>query len=334
MISTSTLLILVVGLFLVIALIVLFLTVGGGPAISEKARHHAAVSDNLRALVQAQRAQRKEGNHNRENLALAAAAEVKELKKKNSGTSRLTLEKKLRYAGWSITPIQFRAIQLILTLVCFIPALLHAKAIVWMFVLFISPSIVDSFLEYAMNKRFKAFDRDYPVMLLSYVSLLKTGMNSITGLEAAARGLDEESLVRQEVELLIERLRLGLTEEQALNAFGENIHHPELELFVQSLLLNRRLGGTLSATLERLAKQVRKRQQFREQAVAAVALERNSIYMIALIMSLLMTYLAFNSPELVFPAFKNPLGNTILQFGAVLILIGFYWSRKVTNIKV
>ena len=41
-------------------------------------------------------------------------------------------------------------------------------------------------------------------------------MSTISGLEAAAKGLDDDSLVRAEVELLIERLRLGMTEEQAL----------------------------------------------------------------------------------------------------------------------
>ena len=172
------------------------------------------------------------------------------------------------------------------------------------------------------------------MMLMQFVSLLKTGMNVIAGLEAAGKGLEESSLVRAEIELLVERLRLGLNEEQAVNAFGEDIAHPELELFVQSLLLSRRVGGTLSATLERLARQVRKRQQFREQAVAAVGMERGSIYAIALIMTLLLFYIGFSQPELVLPAFSHPTGQNILQTGFALIVGGFYWSKKVTNIKV
>ena len=156
----------------------------------------------------------------------------------------------------------------------------------------------------------------------------------IQGLEAAAKGLDSDSLVRHEAELLVERLRLGLTEEQAISSFGEDVNHPELELFVQSLLLSRRVGGTLSTTLERLAKQVRKRQQFRSQAVSAVGMERGSIYAIAGIMTLLMIYLGFSQPDLVIPAFTDPLGSMIFQGGLFLIIVGFLWSRVVTNIKV
>ncbi len=330
----SGLLIIVGALLLVLALLFLFLTVGP-PPLTQKARHQSAVSDSLRSLVAAQREQRRQGDDSRrENLALAAAAESKEVKKRLNTSGRMTVTRKLRYARWAITALQFRAIQITLTLICFIPAFLNFDLVVWLFVLFITPSLVTSALDYSVGRRFKAFDRDYPVFLLSYVSLLKTGLNTVTGLEAAARGLEHDSLVRQEIELLLERLRLGLTEEQAISAFGEDIAHPEIELFVQSLLLNRRLGGTLSSTLERLARQVRKRQQFRGEAVAAVALERNSIYMIAGIMSLLLIYLMVTTPDLVFPALGHPIGKIVLQVGVVLIMVGFYWSKKVTNIKV
>ena len=319
---------------IVVTMLVVYLMVQsqqGSPILGQR----AAVSDNFRALVSAQREQRKQtGKRSGENLALAAAAENRELRKTSSATSRLTLEKKIRYATWVITPAQFRGIQAVVTILIALPVYLRFGWILFTVALILSPLLVGAVLDYAMNKRFKAFDKDYPAFLMSYVGLLKTGLNAVAGLEAAARGLDEGSLVRQEVELLIERLRLGLNEEQAINGFGEDIHHEEIELFVQSLILNRRLGGTLSATLERLATQVRKRQHFRNQAVAAVGLERNSIYMIAGIMTLLMGYLAYASPELVLPAFSHPLGKNVTHFGISLVFVGFYWSKQVTKIRV
>ena len=185
-----------------------------------------------------------------------------------------------------------------------------------------------------LNKRVKAFDQDYPVMLLSYVSLLKTGMNALYGLEAAGKGLNPGSLVRAEIDLLLERLKLGLSEEQAISAFADDVAHPELDLFVQSLLLSQKVGGQLSQTLERLARQVRKRQQFREQAKSAVAMERGSISAVAFIMSGLLVFMFFSSPELITGAFSDPLGLKILGWSMLLIVFGFIWSRVITNIKV
>lgn len=335
--NLTLIIIILVVLMAAIGGLVVFLTVGS-PFGGEKLTTQSAVSSNLRSLVQSQRAQKSRTDESteqieRHNLALAAAAESGLSRKRTSGSSRMTLEKRLRFGHWPITPWQFRLIQFLAFIVIFVPVSRHGT-ISTILLTFLAPVVVSGFLEMSIKRHFKAFDDDYPVILLSYVSLLKTGMNTINGLEAAAKGLDPDSVVRAEVELLVERLRLGLTEEQAINSFGEDIAHPELELFVQSLLLSRRVGGTLSATLERLAKQVRKRQQFRQQAVAAVGMERSSIYMIAVIMSLLLGYLAFASPELIFPAFSHPLGNKIFQTGISLIILGFYWSSKVTNIKI
>ena len=330
---SGTVAIIVIVLIAALVMGILLLTVGGG-----RSGRSPAVNNNLRALVASQRSTGRPGDPSRKNpkqsLAIAAAAESSLSQKKNTSQIRLGLERKLRYAKWPLTPIQFRAIQVFVTIFFFLPTYLNFSIFIQIMVVVISPLMVMSALDWAINRRFEAFDKDYPVLLLSYVSLLKTGMNAIQGLDAAAKGLDPDALVRAEVELLIERLRLGLTEEQAISAFGEDVAHPELELFVQSLILSRRVGGTLSTTLERLARQVRKRQQFRKQAVAVVGMERSSLYMIAVIMGLLLGYLTFTSPQLVIPAFSHPLGSKVFQCGIMLIVFGFYWSRKVTNLKI
>ncbi|MCC6954432.1 MAG: type II secretion system F family protein [Deltaproteobacteria bacterium] len=325
--------IILVVIIIAVGLLVVLLKGGGISLGSEQAN----VSSNLRSLVAAQRSQTELGaagpRKSRESLAMAAAAESQLTRKKLAG-SKITLEKRLKYARWPITPLQFRVIQLVVTILVFIPMYLAFGWAIRFTATFMTPLLVDAVLGHAVKRRFNAFDTDYPVLLMSYVSLLKTGMSTIAGLEAAAKGLDSNSLVRGEVELLVERLRVGLTEDQAINAFGEDIAHPELELFVQSLLLSRKVGGTLSATLERLAKQVRKRQQFRKQAVAVVGMEQGSIYAIAVIMTLLMVYLCVSSPELVLPAFSHPTGRSIFESGVSMIIWGFYWSKRVTNIKI
>lgn len=333
---TTIVLLIVLVLFLavVVLLFLLFSNNASTPASGQ-----VAVSSNLRSLVAAQRARTSSNEHAKtsafeSNLALAAAAETNLSRKKSLRSSQMTLEKKLRYAKLPLTPIQVRLIQVIFTVISFIVAFKFAEKSIQIMVVILAPKLIMAVIDSFMNKRFKAFDDDYPVLLMSYVSLLKTGMGSIGGLEAAAKGLDEGSLVRSEIELLIERLRLGLTEEQAIGAFGEDIAHPELELFVQGLILSRRVGGSLSATLERLAKQVRKRQQFRKQAVAAVGMEQSSLYAVAAIMTALMIYLAISSPELVEGAFKKDTGKMIFQGGLALIVFGFWWSKQVTKIKV
>lgn len=307
------------------------------PFSKEGVQAHA----NLKSMVSAQRSKKNsltgevdDGDEDGVNLAIAAAAEADLKRSESQSSSKVTLAKRLIYAGWPIQDWQFRLLVALITLLVVIPTKFLNMPIISGLILFMTPVFCYSILNKAVNKRFEKFDADYPVLLLSYVSLLKTGMSTIGGLEAAAKGLDQDSMVRMEVEILIERLRLGLSEEQAINSFGETINHPELTLFVQSLLLSRKVGGTLSSTLERLAKQVRNRQQFRKKAKSEVAMEAGSIMMISIVMSCLLFFLVTTSPELILPALTHPMGKKVFQAGVAFVVVGYVWSKKITNIKV
>ena len=248
--------------------------------------------------------------------------------------SKPALERRLRYAQWPIPPLVFRLAQL-----CGALFAMSLASLKFNWVLVIAAGVIalilsNGLLTWAVERRFKAFDSDYPAFLLSVVGLLKTGMNALGALEAAAKGLAEASLLRAEVEMMIERLRFGVPEDKSIGAFAEDIYHPEIELFVQALLLSRRVGGTLSDTLERLSKQVRKRQFFRASAVAAVGLQRGSIWFIIGILTALEVYMYFAYPEAVVGAWNDPTGWQVWQYSILVILLGIYWVRQVTKLKI
>lgn len=288
---------------------------------------------NLQPLLKSQREQ-VGSDPQEERLALLAAAGTPLCRSARVVDSRLSVAKKLRYAQWQITAAQFRFLQGAAILCAFIPAHSRNTAVMQITVVVLAPLLVMSVLDWAVARRFKEFDKDYPVMLMQLISMLKTGMSTITALQAAAQGLHGSSLVRSEIERLVEQLRAGVSEEKAISSFAEDIPHPEIELFVESLLIHMRVGGAVSSTFERLARQVRKRQQFREQAVAAVGMERTSIYCIAAVLGGLFVYMMYASPELVLPESRSHLSTVMFEGSVALILFGFYWSAKVTKIKV
>jgi len=253
---------------------------------------------------------------------------------KRTVTSTLTLEKKLKYAQWKMQPVIYRMCQIAISLFTFSLFYVKFNIVFQLFGLLVGPIFMGWLLNMAIERRFKAFDADYPSFLLSLVALLKTGMNAMGALESGAEGLEEDSMVRQEVMAMIDRLRMGVSEDKAIGCFGEDIHHPEIELFVQALLLSRRVGGTLSDTLERLAGQVRKRQFFRSSANAAVGMQRGSIWFILGIMVALESYLYFVYPEVVVGAIQDPMGWQVWQVALLLILTGMFWVRQVTKIRV
>lgn len=249
-------------------------------------------------------------------------------------SSRLTLRKRLKYAQWKMPiPIFWALVVGIGLVVCGFVSIKFDLP-VQIVALFSGHLFMNWLLNLSIEKRMKAFDADYPQFLLSLVGLLKTGMNTMAAIDASAQSMEENSILRHEVTLMNERLRFGVSEDKSIGSFGEDIFHPEIELFVQALLLSRRVGGTLSDTLERLAKQVRKRQFFRSSAQAAVGMQRGSIWIIILILVGLELYLLIVYPEAVTGAWKNKIGWMVWQFGIMCVLGGIFWVRQVTRIKI
>jgi len=307
----------------------------GLPVIGGQQSLKSSMSGNVRAIVDSQRQASMGGVRGGPRKQVSLMDTAGQNKVKTTVDSRLTLRKKLRFSQWKMNPPVFYLFQLGISVVVFLVVSIFFDFILLRLIALLSGLLFMGFLiNNAVHKRFKGFDKDYPSFLLSLVGLLKTGMNTITAIQAAAEGLEGDSLVRSEIETMLERMRLGIPEDQSIGAFGEDIYHEEIELFVQALLLSRKVGGNLSDTLDRLAKQVRKRQYFRESASSAISQQRLSIWVIIVILLGMMAYMAVVTPDLVLGAVKDDFGWQAIQFCVVVILLGMYWIRQVTKIRI
>ncbi len=301
--------------------------------ISGRAISPFSTRQNIRNIILSQREARDSVN-NKEGPSVVATA-LQEETVERSAENRLTIRKKLRFAQLpNVPPYAFSLAQIFVSLVMFLITSMFFDSVLQIIALLSGAVFMNWLLNRRIDRRFERFDADYPQFLLAFVGMLKTGLNPIQGLQAAAEGLEEGSLVREEVQIMLERLRMGVSEERSIGSFGEDIHHPEIELFVQALILSRRVGGNLSATIDRLSKQVRRRQFFRRSANAAVGLQRGSIWFILGILMALEGYLYFVWPECVTITWTHPTGRSVAQAGLTGIVIGLFWIRQVTKLRV
>ncbi len=249
-------------------------------------------------------------------------------------STEISLPKKMKYAMWTMPPAVYYLLQAVISIVVALLVSIKFHWTVVIFSLISGPLFMGWLLNQFINKRFKAFDADYAPFLLSLVSLLKTGMNTMTAIAEAAKSLEPDSLVREEIELMLERVRFGVPEDKSIGAFGETINHSEIELFVQALLLSRKVGGQISDTLERLSKQVRQRQFFRDDANGAVGMQRGSIWLILIIVFLMVGFLYTMQPHFIIDCVHDDIGWALWQGSIVAICIAILWVRRVTRIRV
>lgn len=247
---------------------------------------------------------------------------------------KYTLRQQMIYANWHFPPVLFEILRWTVAIMFFTLSMTFFKPFLSVVLGWIGYLIVSSFLERAIKKRFEAFDKDYPTFLQTVVSLLKSGMNALSAIESAAEGLEDSSLLKFETKKMLDRLKMGAGEEKAIGNFGASINHPEIELFIQTILLGKNLGGSLSTTLDRLAAQVRKRQYFRRSAISAIAQQKGSLWIILIIFTLLIVVMGIRAPELFSDALKTNGGHIALEGGISVVLLGIYWIKQIIKIKV
>ena len=246
-----------------------------------------------------------------------------------------SLDKRLRYAQLeNVPPYMVSVAQVVISLSAFLIARMFLREVLQVTSLMLGPIIVNKIIERRIESRAKRFDTDFPQFLLSVTGMLKTGLNTIQALEAAASGLEEDSLVRQEVELMLERFRVGVPEDRSIGSFGEDIRQPEIELFVQALILSKRVGGSLSDTLDRLSKQIRKRQTFKLSASSSVSQSRGAIWVIIGLIAALQVFMLMTAPSMVLGAWQSPSLAGWAQGSLVIVVFGVFLMNKITNIMV
>lgn len=317
--------ILIVALICILCFMVIFFIVWGNP-FSEK----NATKNTFSRMISSQH-----GFDKSENDDINQANKIaKEANVEINSSSRLTLVKRLKYAQLSMPPSMFYFLEAIISIVVASGISIKFDWPIVLLSLSIGPIIMNWYVNSHLEQRFNDFDMDYSPFLMSLVSMLKTGMGIINAMSTAAAGLESDSLVREEVELMIEKLRFGVTEDKAIGSFADTVYHPEIELFVQAVSLSKNLGGSLTDTLERLSEQVRKRQYFRDSAKAAVGMQKGSLVVLLLILVGIEIFIFIRSPEMVIGAINNDIGWMIWEGAIGVIGIALYWISQVTKIRI
>lgn len=182
--------------------------------------------------------------------------------------------------------------------------------------------------------RVKNFDNDYPALLISLASSIRSGLDPLVALINSEAIFSEESEIRKAISLFRQDVDRGLTEDKAVRNFAKSINHPDLELFRTAFLLARREGSSLGDCLHRLSKVTRQRQSFRRKTRAAIAMQKLSAFGIAGCTVVIGLIQYTSNPKALVEALNHPAGFKILLFGLGLILIGLFWMLRMTRSKV
>lgn len=168
------------------------------------------------------------------------------------------------------------------------------------------------------------------------MTIMANGMKAGRSVRQAMKSVEDniKGPLAQEFGLVLYKLSLGKSEEEALNEFGDRIPRQDVQMFVTAVNILNKTGGDLIETFQTITTTVRERQKIEKKIQALTAQGRMQSIILTLVPILLLGLFTVIQPEYVKPLFTTPLGWVALAAMITLQIIGLVVMKKIVTIKV
>jgi tight adherence protein B len=182
------------------------------------------------------------------------------------------------------------------------------------------------------RSRLRKFAAQLPDALELISRALRAGHSLGSGFSLVAEEMRPP--ISKEFQRTFEEQNLGVSLEDALQAFTDRMPNLDLRFFATAVVLQRQTGGDLAEILDKIGYLVRERFKIFGTVQALTGEGRLSgIVLLALPPALFLAVYKLN-PDYVMPLFTDPMGRQMLMGGVVMQLLGAIVIKKIISIKV
>jgi tight adherence protein B len=161
---------------------------------------------------------------------------------------------------------------------------------------------------------------------------LTAGQSFLQALSSASDKVGEP--LGSELRVMLNEVELGSTLEDALARLRERAQDDDLDLTIDAILIQRRVGGNLAEVLTNISWTIRERIRMRGEVKALTGQARLSGWLLSLLPIGIGTVLFLMDPEYMGVMIHTTLGRTLMAGGLGAEFIGFLLMRKIANITV
>jgi tight adherence protein B len=183
-----------------------------------------------------------------------------------------------------------------------------------------------------IGSRLNAFNKQLPDTISLLSNSLRAGSSFLQSIELVSR--ETPAPMGSEMGRVVREVNLGLSMEEALSNMVRRIKSDDLDLMVTAIGVQQQVGGNLAEILDTIAFTIRERVRIKGEIRTLTAQGRYSGYLVAFLPIGIMITLNFINPEFMQPLFTELIGQILLVVGGIMMAIGFFAIRKITDIKV
>jgi tight adherence protein B len=183
-----------------------------------------------------------------------------------------------------------------------------------------------------ISGRLNAFNKQLPDTIVLLSNSLRAGSSFLQSIELVSR--ETPAPMGSEMGRVVREVNLGLGMEESLANMVRRIKSDDLDLMVTAIGVQQQVGGNLAEILDTIAFTIRERVRIKGEIRTLTAQGRYSGYLVAFLPIGIAIALNFINPEFMQPLFTELIGQMLLATGLIMMAIGFFAIRKITDIKV
>ena len=191
------------------------------------------------------------------------------------------------------------------------------------------PHMVVNFL---VGRRIKNFTTNFPDAIELLVRGLKSGMPVSETLSVIAKEI--AGPVGEEFKLVVEKIKIGKSMEDALQETADRLGTAEFQFFVITLAIQRETGGNLAETLANLADVLRKRAQMKLKIRAMSSESKASAYIVGSLPFFVSGMIWTVNQKYLEGFFHEPRLMIAGVVGAVWMAIGVFIMAKMVSFEI
>lgn len=188
------------------------------------------------------------------------------------------------------------------------------------------------YVTYLRKKRLKTFEAQLPDALLMVSGAMRAGASVNVALESMIK--EQKPPLAQEFELMVREQRLGVDFDTALVNMEKRNPIQDFSLVVAGMRISREVGGNLAEIMESLAHTLREKATMEGKIRSLTAQGKMQGIIMSALPLMLMAILNWLEPKAMGAMFTTLIGWATLSVILIMIIIGYVFISKITNIDV
>jgi tight adherence protein B len=182
------------------------------------------------------------------------------------------------------------------------------------------------------KKRLKMASNQLGEALGTMANSLRAGFSFIQTLNMVAKEVGDP--LGPEFLKALQEINFGITVEEAFENLLNRLPDKELEIVLNTLVIQRSSGGNLAVLLETMQETIFDRCRVQDEVKTLTAQGKMSAVIITILPLALALYIKLVNPDYFQLLFSHPLGWVMVVIGSINIIMGWYFINKIVQIEV